>query len=110
MSDRDFLRQMYNRRIKSVADLQTGEFSKARFLIVMNDSITAMGADYGPPDPPPSMETTHFTQLIALMDEAEVAIWAEDHINNTRWGKPAPYQILRIEPVTITTTVSIKVE
>lgn len=39
---------------------------ETKFIVLVDDSFTAMGADYGIPAPPPTMETTNYIQTIAF--------------------------------------------
>lgn len=96
--------KFHKRKINRVSDL-TGPLAAAKFIAVIEDSISCMGDNYGPPDPPPSMETTHFTRIVALMSEEEVVEWVNMHTQDS--VRPAPYKILKIEPVTINTSVSV---
>lgn len=93
----------YERRVKSVSDLKR-RFPEAVFMAVVDDSVSGMGFDYGPPDPPPSMETTYFISMYALHNEDEVIEWVKDH---TRRDTNKPYQILSVKPVAINTTLSV---
>ena len=51
-------RKIYRQSVYGVSDFtKKQEVVGAKFMVIQDDSYSAMGADYGQPDPPPSMET-----------------------------------------------------
>lgn len=93
----------YQRTINKVSDI-TGELLEAQYLVIYNDSIAHMGANYGPPDPPPQMETTYFVRNILFNTQEQLLAWIES--NNGPYLKKT-FKVYKIEPVTIRTKVEI---
>lgn len=87
--------------IKSPSDFT--KHKEADYLLILGGSITALGDDYGPPDPPPRMETTYYPEIYALNKE-QVENWVKD---NQKSYRPKEYKILKIEPVEVKTEVTI---
>lgn len=75
-------------------------------MILINQSESHMGADYGPPDPPPSMEITHSVRIIQLYSDKEVLDWIEQY-SNKKYRSPEKFKVIKIEPVKIKTEVTI---
>ncbi|MNC23977.1 hypothetical protein D3C75_720170 [compost metagenome] len=107
--ERALYRKIYGQSVHTVKDFKKPANVGAKFMVVIDDSYSCMGADYGPPDPPPSMETHNTIRVVMLHDEAEVASWVKNHTESKGYGSPKAYQILKVDPVTISTSISVSI-
>lgn len=64
-------KRRFTKRVSHVADIPP----TTQFIVLHDDSYSAMGHDYGPPDPPPSMETTYHLTTLAFDTEEELLEW-----------------------------------
>jgi hypothetical protein len=80
-----------------------------KFIIVCDKTESHMGADYGPPDPPPKMETSTYLTMVGLDTEEQVTDWILDKAKKTS-STGGPFKIFKITPVTIKTEVKITLE
>lgn len=107
--DRALSRKIYRQSVYGVKDFAgKKEVVGAKFMVIQDDSYSCMGADYGPPDPPPSMETHQTLRCIMLHDEAEVAQWVREQEDKNSYSKRA-YKIFKVDPVTINTSISVSI-
>jgi hypothetical protein len=65
-----------------------------------------MGADYGPPDPPPSMETSTYIGIHGFKTKEEVATWIKQE-NENKFSRPKPFKVFAIEALTVKTDVTV---
>jgi hypothetical protein len=91
---------------KTIARVSALDSEQTEFIVLVSDSYSAMGFDYGPPDPPPSMETTEYVSVVAIKDEEELIAWIADH---TRRSHHKAFKVIKYQPVTIETQVKITV-
>lgn len=105
-AERAIYMKLYRQGVHGVKDFAKKEVVGAKFMVIEDDSYTAMGADYGPPDPPPTMETTHIIRCTMLHDEAEVSAWVKKRAED-RYAKA--YKIFKVDPVTINTSISVSI-
>lgn len=101
-----FLYDTYKRQVHKVSDFNKPEIQGAKFMVMIDDSYTSMGHNYGPPDPPPSMETHEIIKCIMLHSEEEVVAWVKEQTNDNSWKKKA-YKIFKVDPVNINTSISV---
>jgi len=102
-------RKIYRQSVYAVSDFtKKQEVVGAKFMVIQDDSYSAMGADYGPPDPPPTMETHKTLRCIMLHDEAEVEQWVRQEEERSTYSKK-PYKIFKVDPVTINTSISVSI-
>ncbi|MNI21784.1 hypothetical protein D3C73_753220 [compost metagenome] len=48
-------------------------------------------------------------RVVMLHDEAEVASWVKNHTESKGYGSPKAFQILKVDPVTINTSISVSI-
>lgn len=89
------------RHFSTIKDVEAFE---PEFIILVNDSETVMGHDYGPPDPPPTWETHNKLTVVSVKDEAALIEWIEQ---NTRSYRSKTFKVLQYKPVTIKTETKI---
>lgn len=77
------------------------------YLVLVDDSRSYMGLDYGPPDPPPSMETMNFVRVIPLESDEQLRVWVEHHTKPSAYTTPKPFKVFQVSPVEIRTRVEI---
>lgn len=77
-----------------------------QFVLIYDDSYSEMGHDYGPPDPPPTMETVNHTSVIGFDTEAELIEWVTR--NDSSYSKKR-FVILPFKPLKIQKELSIKI-
>lgn len=77
-----------------------------KFIAMIDDSYSAMGDDYGPPDPPPQMETHHLIQIITFDSEESLLEWIKF---NTASRSPKNVKVLPYSPVNISTEIKISI-
>ncbi|MNG30502.1 hypothetical protein D3C84_1161280 [compost metagenome] len=63
-----------------------------------------MGHDYGPPDPPPQMETETLMRMLAFETQEQVLRWIEYHNKSSR---PNTFRIFKVEGVKLVTEVKL---
>lgn len=102
--DRALRMKIYRQSVHTVKDFKKKEVDSAKFMVVEDDSYTAMGHDYGPPDPPPTMETHNTIRVTMLHTEEEVVAWVKQR-SEDRYAKA--YQIFKVDPVNINTSISV---
>lgn len=72
-----------------------------KFIVFLDYSYSAMGADYGPPDPPPTMETHNSVQLLAFYSDEELKSWIE--LNSKK-----NFKVIQYQPLLFTISTEIK--
>ena len=75
-----------------------------QFIVFLDDSFSCMGDNYGPPDPPPRMETHNTVRLIAFDTEESLTSWIKS--NSESYSKKS-FKILPYKPLTLSTEVKI---
>lgn len=77
-----------------------------QFLVIHDSSYSAMGHDYGPPDPPPSMETTYTTVTVAFDTEEELLAWIEHNNSQPNYSKKK-FVVVPYKPLVVKSEVKI---
>ena len=95
--------KFFRRRLNSLSNYDT---LKPKFIIAYDETFSYMGANYGPPDPPPSMEYETRAVYIALMDEQEVIDWIKEN-QETKYVTPKKFKVFQFNEVNVTTEVKI---
>jgi hypothetical protein len=75
-----------------------------QFIALVNSSYSKMGDDYGPPDPPPTMETYEEIQVISFDSEDSLSIWIKE---NSESRSKKVFQILKYTPVKVSTEIKL---
>lgn len=91
---------------RSLRQLSDFDKHQPKFIVMYDETFSYMGADYGPPDPPPQMESETRAQMIALHSEEELAEWIREN-QGFQYSRPKPFKVFRLEPVTVKTEISI---
>lgn len=102
-------RKIYQQSVYTIRDFKKPTNVGAKFMVVIDDTYSCMGDDYGPPDPPPTMETHNIMRVVMLHDEAEVQAWVKNHTERKGFGSPKAFQIFKVDPVTINTSISVSI-
>ncbi len=76
------------------------------FIVVQEYTESHMGANYGPPDPPPSMETSTYIKLRGFKTKEEVAEWVKQE-KESRYSNNKPFKVFAIEAMTIKTDITV---
>lgn len=91
---------------RSLTKISDYDKHNPKFIILVDETHGYMGADYGPPDPPPTMEYETRANYTALMSEEEVIDWIKDN-QETKYGSPKKFKVFKIEPVSINTEIKV---
>ncbi len=91
---------------KTMTSLSDYDKVKPAFIVMYDETHGEMGADYGPPDPPPTMEYHTRATIIDLADEAELLEWLKQN-QETKYGAPKKVKVFSLQPVSVQTNVSI---
>lgn len=85
-----------------------GDFDKyaPNFIVVQEYTESHMGANYGPPDPPPSMETSTYVSIRGFKTKEEVAVWIKQE-NEGRFSRPTPFKVFAIDAMTVKTDITV---
>lgn len=94
--------KFYRRSPTKLGDFQAA-LPNTQFMAILGDTFTYSEAGYDPGD---SATTGYHSELKVVMieNEAEVAEWVKMHMET---DPKTPYQIIKVAPVSITTTVSV---
>lgn len=101
-STRNSKMKFYRRSPTKLGDFQAA-LPTTQFLAILGETTTYTEAGYYDSDP----STTgycHSLKVVTLENEAEVAEWVKMHMEA---DPKVPYQIIKVAPVSITTTVSV---
>lgn len=96
--------KFYRRSPSKLPDFQKA-LETTKFLVILGNTFTYSEAGYDPGD----SSTTgyhHSLSMVHLESEAEVAEWVRMHTEDT---PNVPYQILKVDPVTIKTSISVSI-
>ena len=77
-----------------------------KFIVVQEYTESHMGANYGPPDPPPSMETSTYLSIRGFSTTEEVAAWIKQE-NESKWSKPKPFKVFSVDAMTVKTDITV---
>lgn len=89
--------------ISSLADFD--KYSP-NFIVVQEYTESHMGANYGPPDPPPSMETSTYISIRAFKTKEDVAAWIKQE-RESKWSTPKPFKVFAIDAMTVKTDITV---
>ena len=92
-----------------IHQLSTLDKVKHKFLVLLDESKSYMGADYGPPDPPPQMESFNYIEILGFVDEPSLMKWIEEN-QNTKWGNPKQFKLLKVEELNVEMKVEFKIK
>jgi hypothetical protein len=81
---------------------------KFKFAVMYEETISYMGADYGPPDPPPSMVSETVIRILAFETKEQVIEWVNYH-TRPQYRRPAPYKVFKIEGCQVSTEIKIDI-
>jgi hypothetical protein len=81
--------------MKYVNTIEDLEKAGAEYFVIYDESMSYMGADYGPPDPPPSMETKKYLGFIAFTNQAELSDWV---LKSQTEGRKQKIKIFKYDP------------
>jgi hypothetical protein len=76
------------------------------FIVVQEYTESHMGANYGPPDPPPSMETSTYIGIRGFKTKEDVAAWIKQE-RESRYSGGKPFKVFAIEAMTIKTDITV---
>lgn len=76
------------------------------FIVVQEYTESHMGANYGPPDPPPSMETSTYVSIRGFKTKEEVATWIKQE-NEGHFSRPTPFKVFAIDAMTVKTDITV---
>ena len=82
---------------------------KPKYIIAYDETFSYMGADYGPPDPPPTMEYETRATYLAMMSEEEVLEWIKEN-QESKFSKPKEFKLFEFNMVNVTTEVKISLK
>ena len=79
-------------------------------IIVMYDySYSRMGDNYGPPDPPPQMETVTEVKMYQFSSEEDFKEWVQDN-EASRFGRIDNWRAFRVAAIAVKTRIEIDLE
>jgi hypothetical protein len=90
---------------KLISRLSDFDKSKPNYMVMHEYTKSQMGADYGPPDPPPVMETKTYIGMIGFSTREEVASWIKQNAEATY--KVSAFRIFAIEEMSFKTDITI---
>lgn len=76
------------------------------FIVAYEYTESHMGLDYGPPDPPPSMETSTYVGIRGFLTKEEVAAWIKQE-NESKSSRSKPFKVFAIEAMTVKTDITV---
>lgn len=87
---------------------QLSDFDKCQpnFIIVQEYTESHMGANYGPPDPPPSMETSTYMSIRGFKTKEDVAAWIKQE-REIKYSNNKPFKVFAIETMTVRTDITV---
>lgn len=91
---------------RSLRQLSDYDKLQPKFIVMYDETHGYMGANYGPPDPPPQMEYETRATIVSLNSEEEVIEWIKDN-QETKYGQPKKYKVFKIDPIWVRTEVSV---
>ena len=89
--------------ISSLAD-----FDKyiSNYIVVQEYTESHMGADYGYPDPLPSMETSTYMSIHGFKTKEEVAAWVKQE-QESKYNNNKPFKVFAIDEMFVKTEISV---
>jgi len=84
------------------------EFDKysPNFIVVQEYSENHMGADYGWPDPPPSVETSTYLSIRGFGSRDEISAWIKQE-KESKYSRETPFKVFAIDPMTVKTDITV---
>jgi hypothetical protein len=77
-----------------------------KFIVVQEYTESHMGANYGPPDPPPSMETSTYMGIRGFKTTDEVAAWIKQE-RESPYSKNKSFKVFAIDAMTVKTDITV---
>jgi hypothetical protein len=90
----------------SISRLADFDKHSPNFIVVQEYIESHMGADYGPPDPPPSMETSTYVSIRGFKTKEEVAAWVKQE-KESKYSNSKPFKVFAIDAMTIKTDITV---
>jgi len=90
----------------SIGRLSDFDKHSPNFIIVKEYTESHMGANYGPPDPPPSMETSTYLSIRGFKTKEEVVDWIKQE-KESRFSGNKPFKVFAIDAMTIKTDITV---
>lgn len=76
------------------------------FMVVHEYTESHMGFNYGPPDPPPSMETSTYLRIIGFKTKEDVAAWIKDQ-RDRQHSSIEQYKVFAIDAMSVKTDITV---
>lgn len=76
------------------------------FIVVQEYTESHMGANYGPPDPPPSMETSTYISIRGFKTKEDVAAWIKQE-RESKYSGNKPFEVFAIDAMTVKTDITV---
>lgn len=100
--------KFYKHRISTLGELDVAQKERQiNFLVINMSSMSYMGADYGPPDPPPKMETFNYFQMYGFSEMKEVREYLEDEVKDSP-NKLSLYRVIKVDSI-VTPAVKVSI-
>lgn len=103
-STRQAKMKFYRRTPNKLADFQKS-LETTKFLVILGETTSYTEAGYYDRDPS-TTGYVHSLKVVTLESEAEIAEWVKAHIEES---PNVPYQIIKVDPVTINTSISVSI-
>ena len=95
--------KFWGRPLRKLADYDK---LQPKFIVMYDETHSYMGANYGPPDPPPQMEYETRIAIVSLNSEEEVIEWIKDN-QESKYGQPKRFKVFKIDPISVKTEVRV---
>jgi hypothetical protein len=90
----------------SISRLDDFDKYSPNFIVVQEYTESHMGANYGPPDPPPSMETSTYLSIRGFKTKEDVAAWIKQE-RESKYSRETPFKVFAIDAMTVKTDITI---
>ena len=90
----------------SITRLSDFDKHRPNFIVVQEYTESHMGADYGPPDPPPSMETSTYLSIRGFSTKEDVGAWIKREKERS-YASSKPFKVFAIEGMTVKTDITV---
>jgi hypothetical protein len=88
----------------SITRLSDFDKHRPNYIVVQECTESHMGSWYGPPDPPPSMETSTYLSIRGFSSQEDVAEWIKQESKST-YSKP--FKVFYVEGMTVKTDITV---